>query len=208
MHNNPIKFDDPTGHEAGSAYEIPPVIVVIVALVVFTFLREEPDRRHEAIGENCQGTLAECFNEGATKNFSNNQTINVQEFNEMLNAIDTDLERKWRTPYDSSRAGYDTPFFNGASMFNKGEVEDDIVCINNKCSPQSAVNYVAQGMYSAYTGQSLEDSLNLTNNWNKWTHGHKATDDEKYWTEYGYNYYKSKNAQNNKKIARVQLIAQ
>ena len=62
------------------------------------------------------------------------------------------------SPYDPARADYDTPFYDGNG-------DDHRVCVENKCSPQSAVNYVAQGMYSAHTGQSLDDALVLASSW-------------------------------------------
>lgn len=58
----------------------------------------------------------------------------------MLDAIDTDLKRKRRTPYVLARMGYDTPFFNGDSISQWDDVDECNVCVNDKCSPQIAVN--------------------------------------------------------------------
>jgi hypothetical protein len=201
--NNPILSNDPTGHSSNpvaSYSEIPPQLVWLIVLIAgFSAIREHTERRHDAYRENCQGTLADCFNQQATKKFVNNQSIDSQEFHNMLDAINTDLSRKWRTQYDLARAGYDTPFFNGDSRFDNDVVEDMIVCIDDKCSPQSTVNYVAQGMYSAYTGQSLEDAYELADDWNQIMWNHDANEDEKFWIGYGYNYYNTKKVSNNPK---------
>jgi hypothetical protein len=199
--NNPILYRDSTGHSPDTvAFQEgePPILIIITAILAALAIREHRERRHDAGRDDCLATLAECFNRNETKNFADHQTINQQEFNDMLDAINADLRRKSRTRYDLARAGYDTPFFNGDSMLDRNDqVDDSAVCIGDKCSYQSAINYVAQGMYSAYTGQSLKDAKELADNWNNFWYDHDASDDEEYWVEYGYNYFVS-NKENNK----------
>jgi hypothetical protein len=115
----------------------------------------------------------------------------------MLDAISTDLDDHIRTPYDPARAYYDTPFYDGNSRLEEQKNEDQIVCIEDKCSPQSAVNYVAQGMYAAASGQSLEDSNQLVQEWNFRLYKHDATSEELYWNQYGYNYYLNHHTEDN-----------
>jgi len=82
--------------------------------------------------------------------------------------------------------------FHDHEQIDQGEFEVMIVCFGDKCYHQSAVNYVAQGMYSVSAGQSLEDVKELANFWNDLMYGHPVTEEELYWLEYGYNYYKRK----------------
>ncbi|MCC6498862.1 MAG: RHS repeat-associated core domain-containing protein [Anaerolineales bacterium] len=195
--NNPIRFNDPTGHvpnSVGPSDDLPFFGFIVVILAVAIVGQYDRSRRHGSTEDtDCLDTLADCFKQRALVNFAPNQTIDQQEFHDMLNEINDDLHKKWRTSYDPARADYDTPFFNGDD--GSGNVDDDVVCINDKCSPQSAVNYAAQGMYSAYTGQSLEDAEGLADSWNFWMHsGGAATEDELYWLKYGYDYYNSINS--------------
>lgn len=96
------------------------------------------------------------------------------------------LNSKPRTKYDLARESYDTPFYDGSVEGN-----DKDVCFGTNCYKQSAVNYVAQGMYAAKTGDTVEGALETTNWWNETFWGHPATNEELYWTEYGYKYFKS-----------------
>ena len=95
---------------------------------------------------------------------------------------------------DLARVDYDTPFFTGNATCRdcpeKDEHPDNIVCIEEiTCSPQSAINYVAQGMYSARAGQSLEMIFAIADEWNFILYGHDATEEEKYWIKFGFNFY-------------------
>jgi hypothetical protein len=115
----------------------------------------------------------------------------------MLTTVDQDLDSHIRTPLDPARAIYDTPFFDGNSRSEQSRT-DQIVCVESKCSQQSAVNYVAQGMYGAKTGEAKWFGGFVMNVWNL-RYGHLANDDEWYWYNYGYDYEqrKKQNTQTN-----------
>ncbi|MFZ5883415.1 MAG: OmpL47-type beta-barrel domain-containing protein [Chloroflexota bacterium] len=178
----PTKALPPTSKMLGDSAPI-----VFVVIMVTLVLLVDPWRRHGISAEpTCTGTYAACFENSERLPLTNGQTLDAQQFDEMLDAIHEDLNGKWRTPLDPGRAAYDTPFWNGNPRFGKPIYNDEVVCLNDKCSERSAINYVAQGMYSAHTGQSLEDAKELANRWNKWIWRHDATQDELYWLEYGY----------------------
>lgn len=191
---NPLKYTDPSGH---SAKLISPddVLIIIVGVIFAIAIPINYDNRRRANFESlgCEGSLAECFINRQTKDFSANEQISQDEFTEMLEVIAQDLESKFRTPFDPARAGYDTPFFTGNSMFF-GEINrpDQLVCFDSQCYQQSGVNYVAQGMYSAFSGENLSDAKEKANDWNLFWYNHEATQDELFWLEYGYNYYNNR----------------
>ncbi len=191
---NALKYTDPTGHsvEPNSPYytnsngwlEI--IVAIIITVAVLDNLGR---RRSHGSGDYSEASLAECFKQKNLREFSDHEQIDPKEFNDMLEAIYDDLnDDSYRGAYDPARMEYDTPFFDGNPRFGEATHTDQIVCINDKCSKQSAVNYVAQGMYSASAGQSLEDAFTLAERWSQ-QYGHPATKDELYWLEYGYNYY-------------------
>jgi hypothetical protein len=197
--NNPIKYVDPTGHTPLLSWQaINPILIILgIVTVVGVIAETEYDKsRQHAVPPgttDCQGTLSECFNQHQVKDFSYGQKIDQNEFNDMLDSVSKDLDSKWRTPFDPARATYDTPFFDGNSRFGDTNRPDQLVCIGDKCSLQSSVNYVAEGMYSAKTGQSLDDAKKVAAEWNSIMYRKPVSDDELYWLEYGYDYYERKN---------------
>jgi hypothetical protein len=101
---------------------------------------------------------------------------------------------------DLARVDYDTPFFTGNATCRDcpetSQFPDNIVCIEEiKCSTQSSINYIAQGMYSARAGQSLEDALQLAERWNQLWYTHSAEEDELFWMEFGYKFYLKLNSE-------------
>lgn len=182
MQNSPIVRIDQNGHDDGISF-------LIGTFVVFAVILYDVSRRHDT-NSTCQASLADCFNANQIKKFSDHEVVDPKEFNDLQNNVYKDLNRKWlRTPIDPARAGYDTPFFDGNPRFGPKVNKDQVVCIENKCSNQSAVNYFAQGMYSAHTHEPLIIAKAITHLWNI-QYGHLATDDEIYWLEQGYNKYK------------------
>lgn len=182
-----MRFTDPSGH--GIPWE---EVVAIILVFIGGGAVYDDRRRHESPegATGCQGTLAECFNNGELKDFSDHEQIDQGEFSDMLDAICEDLQGEIRTPYDYARMTYDTPLFDGNGQFVDDERRtDQVVCFGEECYNQSAVNYVAQGMYTAASGQSLEDAMGLADDWNHFWYHHYATEEELYWLEYGYNYY-------------------
>jgi RHS repeat-associated protein len=201
VNNNPVKYFDRTGHDAQIA-TIGPEEVVILAIIVVAIVVAIDGRRRHGVEGYCTDSLATCFEKNQMKKFSDHQKIDSGEFNDMLDAISDDLDSRPRTAFDLARADYDTPFFNGDNRFENDSVTDSVVCIGDKCSKQSAVNYVAQGMYSARTGQSIDGANGLANLWNS-LYGHPASEDELYWLQHGYCYYYSTHNEDGSELPEV-----
>jgi RHS repeat-associated protein len=185
--NSPIVRNDPSGHCDTVITFIACAIVVVGALTAAWDMR----RRHDSSGY-CTDTLAECFHENGIKQFGDHQQIDQAQFNDLLDSVSSDLKGSIRTGFDPSRSRYDTPFYTGNSDAPgvPAKHTDETVCIGNKCSLQSSVNYFAQGMYSADTGESLKNGENWVYDWKTIVHGHEPSADDYYWYEYGYNYFK------------------
>lgn len=148
-------------------------------------------RRHETDDSPCNETLAQCFVNNETKEFKDHEQIDPKEFDDMLGAVKKDVDKGVRTPIDYARVTYDTPFYDGNPLIGPKTHKDQIVCIGDKCNHQSAVNYVAQGMYSAASGLTVDGARSSVQLWNSIWWRHDASKEEMYWTEYGYNYYNS-----------------
>ena len=192
--NNPVNNTDSTGHYPELYAADGPITFIVIGIVIIgaIALGRDVDRRHNTYSSGCTSSLAECFQNNEIKKFSNYEQIDPKDFENMLNVIDSDLSEESRTSIDPARASYDTPFFNG-NRFRDRTNPDATVCFeNNQCYTQSEVNYVAQGMYSAKTDQSLDDATELVQSWNNNLYGHNASDGELYWLAYGYNWYMNK----------------
>ena len=140
----------------------------------------------------CNGTLSECFSNHEVKDFKDHEQIDPKEFDDMLETVANDIDSKIRTKFDLARSDYDTPFYTGNPTSGEKNRPDQTVCFDADCYQQSGVNYVAQGMYAANSGQDLDDAKSQANDWNKFWYDHEARKDELYWLEYGYNYYKNR----------------
>lgn len=171
------------------------MLLIIVGVVIFVggIFHYDNRRRAGVSNTGCQGSLAECFQKREVMDFSDHEQIDQKEFEDLLIVVSDDIDSKIRTQLDPARADYDTPFFTGNSTSGDGEVRpDQMVCFGDQCYQQSGVNYVAQGMYAAASGQDLDDAQSQANTWNQFWYHHEASKDELFWLEYGYKYYKNK----------------
>lgn len=201
---NPVNFNDPSGHSP----ETPKltdgggllIVLALVALVIIAvYADRETDRPNKVseinAGKNGGGTLAESFDNQQVKKFTDHQQIDQLEFAGMMDAVYSDLSDPFIGPivrFDPARMSYDTPFFTGNPQNHPNKYPDHTVCIGNKCSPQSAVNYVAQGQWAAAAGENIDDLYWDVNQWNWLINKNGGTDDERYWAKYGYDYYMEK----------------
>ena len=63
-------------------------------------------------------------------------------------------------------------------------------CGRSGCSSKSSVNYFAQGMYSAATGETLADGQTRVDKWKSDLYeGEKPSEGDYYWFEFGYSYF-------------------
>jgi hypothetical protein len=146
--------------------------------------------------------LASCYLEKRLSNFDDDEQINPREFAQLLNLVAYDVYYNltfgvgdpspesrlgrylsYGPGYLTGRASFDTPFFNGPYP------ADQKVCFGDECYDRVEVNYVAQGMWAASSGDSLEDTLETSIFWNNNQYGHDPTDGELYWTQFGYEWY-------------------
>ena len=214
VRNNPVKLFDPTGHAAdawgvtsptscrgGASLEqcsypanYPDTSKVGYLIPMPTLTAPDSRLRRIDIGTNdtdCTDSLAECFAGRDVKDFSQEPNISQNEFTELLDSVAEDIYKNW-TPGGlvpgglAGRDRYDTPFYNNGGTYPSGQE----VCIGDMgCWGRSEINYFAQGMWSASAGDSVEEALATTQDWNQTFYEHDATEGELYWTEFGYDYY-------------------
>jgi hypothetical protein len=123
----------------------------------------------------------------------------------LLEVVATDLRDGNAQPglvrgYFTGRGRFDTPFYNGGG---KGVIDiypstQNIIIEGYGEWGRSEINYFAQGMWSAESGESLEWALGLTEQWNRNQYGdevpEKVLAGKMHWTEFGYTWYKKWNA--------------
>ncbi|MFZ1463253.1 MAG: hypothetical protein WAV60_04315, partial [Anaerolineae bacterium] len=57
------------------------------------------------------------------------------------------------------------------------------------CAGRSDINYIAQGMWGARTGESKPVSIKIAEAWKLFEYGEKPSDETLFWLQYGYDYY-------------------
>ena len=204
--NNPLRYTDPTGHKAVLNWDEEGNPTAIENPVTGNV--QYPTGFVD--GKWCALTLAECFGHGY-KILENEEYIDANEFTALLGTVYDDLQGRW-TPMVivpnfpiplgyvpgvmAGRDRYDTP------LWNTYEGEDTIICLEEGCYPRSHVNYVAQGMWGAKSGERLDATSKVVDRWNQGggnrlypqgNYNYTATPEGKlFWTEYGYNWYLQK----------------
>ncbi len=197
--NNPVLLADPTGHcpvallDGTQCIYKPPMASASINLRDLVKDEEIAENRSDAasglrgnkkavgtLGSNCTDSYTSCFYQGRLLTLNAYEQIDQYEFHRLLVAIYFDIkDQRIFFPLDPIRAVYDTPFWDGYT-------NDVPVCFEASCYPRSSVNYVAQGMLSAATGQTLNDSHLLVHLWNIKEYAHAASPEEIHWTTYGH----------------------
>jgi RHS repeat-associated protein len=177
VNNNPVRYNDPTGHmrnEGGSGgvscgepgqpscggiisgnrggvssgnpgnenLDNPPT-------------SPDPQLHIPPLFENCPTNYSyvQCAYSGGSLLINGDLQLDGDQFNLLLISIFLDL--KYRQPvggYDfAARSVYDTPFWD--SYGNK----PGNVCVSDACYGRAEVNYIAQGMWAAASGQSISE---------------------------------------------------
>ncbi|MCB8953074.1 MAG: RHS repeat-associated core domain-containing protein [Ardenticatenales bacterium] len=206
-YNNPIKYTDPSGH----CVFVPPFdTIACIALLTLTLTGDTPlpppNYPVNAPGPGvCSLSLPNCFGDIVyLKDFSGygeDNPIPIAEFEEFADKVAEDLythDLTW-PGYLSDRGTYDTPFCNGGESERRTGDSDapnglwpanQQVCIETiGCSGRSEVNYIAQGMWGAATGEPLPISEAIVRLWKGWEYGEKPSEDTLFWLQYGYDYY-------------------
>jgi hypothetical protein len=180
--NNPVKYNDPSGHCIG------PYLVVCIAVgvvVVAAVVVYEASLYHTASTPSNDCTLADCFKNHERRVFQDHEKISEQEFDDLLKVTAKDIDKPLRTRNDFQREAYDTPFYTGGS-----DQPNQVVCVEGSgCYHQNEINYVAQGMYTAQAGGSLQDAIDDTTRYSTQLYPNDPIDGKLYWAEYGYNFY-------------------
>jgi RHS repeat-associated protein len=168
-------------------------------------------------GIGCTGSLSECHKGGQLKDFADNPNISQEEFNEFADLVAEEMYFGWTPSVEglsgdaspeglfdkawsygpgavAGRGTFDTPFYNGGGRGGANPPpysSDQQVCIEGVgCYGRSEVNYIAQGMWGASSGDSLEATLDTTDFWNQDSYSKSAAEGKMQWTKFGYNYYK------------------
>jgi hypothetical protein len=153
----------------------------------------------------CTDALPDCFgDEVRLKNFNNNGPDNPiprKEFDAFAAKVAEDLyshDVDW-PGLIGGRGAYDTPFYNdGESERRTGDPNsakgifpaNQPVCIEGiGCAGRSEINYIAQGMWGARTGESKPVSIAIVWTWKLWEYQEKPSDETLFWLQYGYDYY-------------------
>ena len=200
--NNPVKYTDPSGH---CVYVPPFDTAVCIALLALTLTGDSeqppvPDNypNHTTLSLGCTDTLADCFQARSLRQFEDYEQIDQEEFNNLLDTVAEDLyahdiPTNLGGQWVAGRGAYDTPFYNGEGRGGlppgEGYDSNQQICLDQGCFGRSEVNYIAQGMWAAAGGYSLDDALDQTEAWNELSYGQDASPGKLYWTEYGYNWY-------------------
>lgn len=214
-HNNPSRYNDPTGH---CIFGLDTIICIVVAALAVTAViltgdtdvPPQPGFPQNGIMEgnesiNCSASLPDCFGDQVgLKDFSGNgpnKPITFDEFQAFEDKVAEDLSTHnvdW-PGFFGGRQAYDTPFYNGGQSERRtsdaGSVEgiypaDQQVCIEvYGCYGRSEINYLAQGMWGAAVGEPKFVSEGITKTWKKVEYGEPPSQGTLFWLNQGYEYY-------------------
>jgi hypothetical protein len=207
--NRPVNFNDPTGHtylcEEECEERQEPVRPLAPKKQDDGEPEYKPKKWWKYIGNyhDCELTYKECFDDWGLGILvlSDYQRIDQKQFEQLLKAVYYDLKIKdagllpliswWPT-----RRNYDTPFWNpdypnyldpNTQEYVRVPRKDVEVCFDEGCYKRSDVNYFAQGMWGAISGQSLEETVNMAANYKAEEYGEVLSADTQYWIAFGYN---------------------
>ncbi|MEZ4713490.1 MAG: hypothetical protein R3A44_40255 [Caldilineaceae bacterium] len=140
------------------------------------------------------------------KDFSSHGESNpipIGEFETFADKVAADLDTHDVTwpGYRSGRGTYDTPFYNGGQSERRTNdpnatngiwPSDQQVCIETLgCSGRSEINYMAQGMWGAATGEPEPISEGIVRLWKGWEYLEAPSEGTLFWLQYGYDYYQN-----------------
>lgn len=93
----------------------------------------------------------------------------------------------------AARWYFDTPFWNGPGIPD----EELCSCSEGKCCKRSEVNYFAQGMWGTASGETLEETLDVVEEYKKERYNKSLTDYVIFWTTYGHEAYEAQKGKDN-----------
>jgi len=215
VNNSPVNFTDPSGHEpyercGGKAsctgyINEKPNNNSAKADDGGPEYYDKPDWKWIGSYHDCTLTYKECFYDWGLGILilHENQQIDQSQFDELLMAVYFDLKSEdggilpllpWK--WDLARRTYDTPFWNpdyGKFLDPNTQTyipirRDDVrVCFGQDCYKRSDINYFAQGMWGAISGETLEDTISLAADYKQGQYKEELTSDTEFWITFGYN---------------------
>ncbi len=208
--NNPVKYTDPSGHCVFAPPFDTAVCIALLALVLTGDSAQPPlpppNYPVNDTGKHlCNSPLPACFGDTVyLKDFAGHgedNPIPIAEFEEFADKVAEDLyshDLSW-PGYSAGRGAYDTPFYNNGQSERRTNdpnavnglwPADQQVCIETiGCSGRSEINYIAQGMWGAATGEPLPVSEAIVRLWKGWEYMESPSEDTLSWLQYGYDYY-------------------
>jgi len=128
-----------------------------------------------------QATYVECFYSRSLLNISKRLHLDKSQMALLTLAVFYDLNKRSLGPYDRTR--YDTPMWDGY-----GAAPGDI-CYGGHCFQRQEVNYFAQGMYTAASGEKRQAGLVTVYAWKGVKYFEKPSDGTLFWFDLGYEIY-------------------
>jgi hypothetical protein len=212
--NRPVNFNDPTGHtylcDEDCEDESEPSGLHAPVLQGDGGEDDEIEKRYRKIGRlkamlpiigawgwECDQTYKECLYSRDLLTLQSDQQIDMNQMIELMTAVYYDLKHQSlglrplaKGDEDIYRFFYDTPFWNGVDV--TGQPRDDTrICLGNNCYRRSDVNYFAQGMWGAASGESLVETVQVAADY-KFEQFHESlSPSTEYWITVGYNVYNS-----------------
>ncbi|MFZ1707523.1 MAG: RHS repeat-associated core domain-containing protein, partial [Anaerolineae bacterium] len=206
--NNPLRYTDPTGHCVFAPPWDTLVCIGVFAVLTLAGSSSPPPPEYPknySSRQRCTDPLPDCFGDVVRlKDFSGNgrdNPIPIKEFEAFADKVAQDLythDVDW-PGLSGGRGAYDTPFYNGGQSerrTNDPNSQKGIfpasqpVCIEGiGCAGRSDINYIAQGMWGARTGESKPVSIKIAEAWKLFEYGEKPSDETLFWLQYGYDYY-------------------
>jgi len=169
VRNNPVIYSDPSGHKPctlennGVCDPFEESIIKFLDDLENSMKKPEswedidhdgypekpnPNAPIKPVNQKCdQSTYVECAYSGGLLVISGRLNINPKQLEQLMIAVYLDLQQRSRSASD--RSTYDTPFWDAY-----GKVPGQ-ACFKGICFPRQEVNYFAQGMYSAASGEPL-----------------------------------------------------
>ena len=205
MNNNPIRYNDPSGHKpcwATSNYSCDAPIEKINKWrqengygPYHTVSRWRVIQPFAYGGCDAGSTYKECWYDAKLLNLENWQEIDKNQLMDLMFAVYYDLKHQslgavplWKGFDDKYRGTYDTPFWNGKDAYgNPGE--DQIVCIESSCFRRSDINYFAQGMWAAAAGETSDEAVADAASWKMSEYSEVLSPDTEFWVRQGYDAY-------------------
>ena len=209
LNNNPVRYNDPTGH---CIFGLDTAICVAFGLAVLAAVlstdtapppQESPNYpENESSETECSSSLSNCHGDTVSlEDFSGNSEENpvpIDEFEEFADAVAEDLathDLGW-PGLEAGRGIYDTPFYNGGGSSRRTlnpegiYPSDQPVCIETLgCSARSEINYIGQGMWGAAVGEPKVVTAGIAITWKLVEYQELPSEDIYFWLDYGYEYY-------------------